>query len=129
MKGLLTQQALAERVGASQSHICDLEKGKLRNDEVFLKIADELDCTTDFLFRRGRFRRADKPRELRDAVSLMAFEVFLQRHDVTQTERDRCERVLGHPEAPLTATAWKALAEMIERAVSQSPPKVERFRA
>ena len=56
LKGHRTQQALADLVTVSQSHIWDMEHGKLRNADVFVRVADELECTTDFLFRRGPFK-------------------------------------------------------------------------
>ena len=74
LKGIWSQQALATLVGAAQPQICDLEKGKVRNIDVFLRVADELDCTTDFLFRRGPFAGADTPEAVREAASQMSFE-------------------------------------------------------
>ena len=123
LKGLRTQQALADLVKVPQSHICDLEKGKLRNPEVFVKVADELDCTTDFLFRRGPFRDADSPDDLRKVASEMAFAFFAERLDVSVVQQERCRRVVGHPDAPVTMMGWKSLAEMIDRAVGTPPPR------
>lgn len=117
LKGLRTQQALADIVCVPQSHICDLEKGKLRNAGVFVRVADELDCTTDFLLRRGPFKHADQPSELRDAASRMAFDVFSSNLDISQQRRELCRRVIGHRAAPLTADAWVDLSEQIEMAV------------
>src|SRR6266550_2273605 len=129
MKGLRRQQALADLVGVPQSHICDLEKGKLRNEEIFLRVADELDCTTDFLFRRGPFKNADTPELLRAAGSRMAFDSFVERLNVTALEKERCRRVLGHPYAPVTADGWNAFAEMVALAVGSQPPRIRAARA
>ena len=129
LKGLRTQQALAALVKVSQSHICDFEKGKLRNPEVFVKIADELDCTADFLFRRGPFRNADAPDELRKAASQMALEIFTDRINVTPLQRERCQRVLGHPDAPVTSQGWKSLTEIVELAIGSPPPHLGLARA
>jgi hypothetical protein len=99
-----------------------LENGKLRNQSVFLRVADELYCTTDFLFRRGPFKDADEPDELREAASQMAFDFYIERLHVSQIDRDRCARVLGHGSAPVTAHGWQDLAEMIRRAVDPPSP-------
>lgn len=110
LKGIRSQQALADRVGGvQQSNIWDLEKGKLRNQAVFLRVADELDCTTDFLFRRGPFKDADGPEQLRQAASQMAFDCYSARLNTPQSDRDRCGQVLGHASAPITADGWQAL--------------------
>jgi transcriptional regulator with XRE-family HTH domain len=122
LKGIRTQQALADIVKVAQSSICDLEKGKRRNDDVFLRVADELDCTTDFLFRRGPFKDADDPDKLQDAASRMAFDCFVGSTNIDPVHRERCARVLGHPEAPVTAKGWKALAEMIDLAIGPQLP-------
>jgi transcriptional regulator with XRE-family HTH domain len=130
LKGFRSQKDLAELVGVSQPHICDMESGKLRNPAVFLRVADELDCTTDFLFRRGPFKDAEKPEEVREAASQMAFDLFVERLDVSVARKQRCARVLGHPDAPLTMRAWKSLAEMIDRALGDAePPRIGRVSA
>jgi transcriptional regulator with XRE-family HTH domain len=129
LKGIWSQQALADRVGVPQPHICDLERGKVRNIEVFLKVADELDCTTDFLFRRGPFADAENPEAFRAAASQMSFAVFASAIDVSLVQRERCQRVLAHPAAPVTANGWKSLAEMVELAVGPTPPTVRQLRA
>lgn len=129
VKGIRTQKALADLVGVPQSHIWDFEKGKLRNQNVFLRVADELECTTDFLFRRGLFKAADKPEELREAASQMAFDCYCARLNVAQIDKDRCRRVLGHFSAPLSSDGWQALAEMISRAVDPPSPLAGRVSA
>ena len=117
VKGFRTQDALAKVIGVPQPHICDLEKGKLRNAEVFVRVADVLECTTDFLFRRGQFALADSAEEVRRAVSQMAFDVFAKRPDVTEQRLEWCRRTLGHSASPVTADGWMNLAEQIEMAV------------
>src|SRR5260221_7082527 len=117
LKGLQTQQALAGLVGVPQSHVCDLEHGKLRNSTVFVRVADKIDCTTDFLFRRGRFKNAEPSEQIRHAAIRMAFDCFAARLDVTADQRARCQRVVAHPGAPMTSDGWKVLAEMIDRAI------------
>ena len=124
LKGFRSQQAFADAIGVSQSHICDLENGKLRNQDVFVRIADELQCTTDFLFHRGPFRDADQPVAFREAASRMAFDIFSERLNVPIIQIERCARVLGHADAPITAQGWKSLGEMIDRAIGPTPPKI-----
>ena len=121
LKGFRNQKELASAVGVVQSHISDMENGKLRNPAVFLKVADELDSTTDFLFRRGPFKDADTPEQMREAAIQMAFDIFHNRLDVSLAQKDRCRRVLGHPDAPMTSKGWKSLAEMIDRACAEPP--------
>jgi transcriptional regulator with XRE-family HTH domain len=130
LKGISTQKALGELVGVAQSHIWDLESGKLRNQAVFLRVADELECTTDFLFRRGPFKDADSPDALREAASRMAFDVFCDRLSVPAIDKDRCGKIVGrHAEAPITADGWQALAEMIAIAVDPPSPIAGRITA
>jgi transcriptional regulator with XRE-family HTH domain len=117
LKDIRTQQALADLVGVPQSHISDLEKGKLRNPNVFVRVADKLDCTTDFLFRRGPFRDADSPKDFRAAASKMAFDSFASNPKTGPRRRGFCARVVGHRAAPLTAAGWAALAEQIDLAI------------
>jgi len=106
-----------------------LERGKLRNQRVFLKVADTLDCTTDFLFRRGPFAATDDSDALRNAASAMAFEVFERRINVSARDKARCRRLLGHVGAPLTADAWQILAEMITLAIDPPTPVAGRIGA
>lgn len=75
LKGLRSQAEFAELVGVSQPYICALEQGKLKNDELLVKVADALDCEIDFLYARGRFQRIDMAdaKELRRVASEMAF--------------------------------------------------------
>jgi transcriptional regulator with XRE-family HTH domain len=130
LKGIATQVALGELVGVLQSHISDLENGKLRNQAVFLRVADELECTTDFLFRRGPFKDADEPDALREAVSRMSFDFFCARINVSQIHKDRCEKIVGrHVSAPISADEWQALAEMIALAVEPTSPIIGRISA
>lgn len=123
LKGIRSQQALADLVDESQSHICDLENGKLRNHDVFLKVANALDCETDFLHARGRYKTVDLRTDsgnLRAAASEMAF-VFFVADCANEEWIARCRKVLGHKAAPITSEAWLHLAEQIERAVGSSP--------
>lgn len=128
LKGLGGQQAFAAAIGVAQSHVSDLEQGKLRNQAVFVKVADLLDCTTDFLFRRGPYKRADSARRFREAACRMAFDVFAERlgtSDPGKRERwlNRCARVIGHKAAPITADGWNDLAEQLDLVMGKGEPK------
>jgi transcriptional regulator with XRE-family HTH domain len=121
LKGIHSQQALADLVGlppGKQPYICDLEKGRIRNQDLFLKVADALDCETDFLYARGRFKNIDLREgsiQLREAASEMAFVFFVER-EIDERWRIRCRRVRGHKAAPITADAWCDLAEQMDLA-------------
>ena len=128
LKGLGSQQIFAATVGVSQSHLSDLEQGRLRNQTAFLKVADLLDCTTDFLFRRGPYKKADGTSKLREAACRMAFDVFAERigtADAGRRERwlGRCSRVIGHKAAPITAAGWANLAEQLDLVMGKGEPK------
>ncbi len=79
------------------------------------EIATLFDCTTDFLL--GRTWNGVK--DIRVAASAMSYDVF--ELTASPERRERCRRVLGHPAAPVTAAAWRDLAEQIDLAVGPSP--------
>ena len=127
LKNLGSQQAFAQRIAVPQSHISDLEKGKLRSTPVFLRVADALNCTTDFLFQRGPFASVRSAEQLRGAAAKMAFDIFelsLGRMDSKTKDRwvNRCRRVVHHSTAPMTPENWRALAEQIDLAVGMDEP-------
>ena len=103
--------------GLKQSQVSDCERRGTNNSYTVEKLADALDCTTDFLLGRTL---VDLP--LEEAASLMAFDVFVNKLTTTKSQRQRCRRVLGHKSAPVTADGWSWLAEQIELAV---PPEDE----
>ena len=131
LKGFKTQEAFAKAIGVDQPHVCNLEKGKLRNAEVFVRVADVLECTTDFLFRRGPYTSVESEEQFRSALSRMAFDVFAGRPDTTNERREWCRRTLGHPASPVTVKEWVNLSEQIEMAVGpkQIGPRLLRRRA
>lgn len=128
LKGFASQQAFARIIGVPQSHISDLEQGRIRSTAVFLKVADRLECTTDFLFRRGRFRKTAAAAALRDAACRMAFDVFVDSLESLPDEArrnrwvERCSRVIGHKAAPVTSGAWKNLAEQLDLVMGRGEP-------
>ena len=103
--------------GLKQSQVSDCERRGTKNSDTVEKLANALECTTDFLLGRTM---VDLP--LEEAASLMAFDVFVNRLTTTKSQRQRCHRVLGHKSAPVTADGWSGLAEQIELAV---PPEDE----
>jgi transcriptional regulator with XRE-family HTH domain len=124
LKGFESQQSFARKIGVPQSHISDLESGRLRSTPVFLRVADVLDSTTDFLFGRGPFRKVKGAAELRAVASRMAFDVFVSTLDEEEEQawKVRCARVVNHPAAPITSRGWRALAEQIDLAVGGEHP-------
>ena len=119
LKGNLKQADLARAVGATQTHVSDCEGGKEPSVQLLEKIADAMDCTTDFLLHRS-FVGVDDDEELfRAAVSRMAFDVFAS-DKLTDEQRDRCRKVIRHRAAPLTADDWRILSEQIDLAIGQT---------
>lgn len=118
-KGIRTQGALAALTNVAQPHISELEKSATPSLDVLERLADRLDCTTDFLLGRGPFKDAIEPADVRDAASRMALDVFVA-SEANDKRREWCRRVLGHPESPVTAQGWMVLSEQIERAIGPS---------
>ncbi len=122
LKGL-KQGDLARAAEVTQTHISECESGKEPSVQLLEKLADALDCTTDFLLGRS-FPAADEDdATFRNAASRMAFEVFEGRDvELALKEKhrlhcDQCQRILGHHAAPVTANRWQILAEQIDLAI------------
>src|SRR2546422_3594609 len=116
VKGM-KQGELARLAGVTQTHISECEGGKEPSVAFLEKLADSLDCTTDFLLGRSS-PEADLDEEaFRAAVSGMAFDAFARRINVGSEQKDRCRKVLRHSAAPLTADAWVILSEQIDLAI------------
>lgn len=108
-----SQGELGKQCGLSQSVIAKSEKGKnLPGSGALDKLAQALDCTTDYLLGRGPDYKTPAV-----AAAHMAFDVFATQEDVTDEQRVRCNRALQHPDAPKTAQAWRSFAEMVEVAI------------
>jgi transcriptional regulator with XRE-family HTH domain len=108
-----SQEQLADRAGLSHSLITKTENGKNSpRSEALDKLAQALDCTTDYLLGRGPDYKTPAV-----AAAHMAFDVFIAREGVTAEQRERCHRALRHTDAPRTAQAWRSFAEMLELAV------------
>ena len=105
---------MAEKAGLPQSRISEFETGtKPKKVEHVEALADALDCTLGFITGREYTRV-----EFYEAVRRMAFDAFAERPDTTDRQRYHCRRVLRLYEgAPLTADAWRVLAEQIDVAV------------
>ncbi len=106
----LSQQQLAKFAGMSQSVIAKSERGgNLPGSEVLDKLAQGLDCTIDYLHGRGPLY--DSPAA---AATHMALDVAQRLF--TDDQREKCRRVVPHPDAPKTADAWRSFAEMFTMA-------------
>jgi transcriptional regulator with XRE-family HTH domain len=115
---LVKQTELASSADVTQTRISECQAGQDPSLALLEKLADKLECTTDFLLNRT-FHGADESDDsFREAVSLMAFDVFARRESTKDEQRHRCRRVLGHRSAPVTADGWATLAEQIDLAVS-----------
>jgi transcriptional regulator with XRE-family HTH domain len=109
-----SQEYLGDRAGLSHSLITKTENGKNSpRSEALDKLAQALDCTTDYLLGRGPDHKTPAL-----AASQMALEVG--RSSLTDEQYERCCRVSRHPDAPKTAKAWVSFAEMCELAVGPS---------
>ena len=121
LKGLreakgLSQEQLGERASLSHSLIAKSENGKnAPRSQGLEKLAQALDCTIDYLHGRGR--EYESPAV---AAAHMAFDVFVTEQVVTDEQRERCRRTLGHADAPKTAQGWRSFAEMLKLAMGST---------
>jgi transcriptional regulator with XRE-family HTH domain len=107
-----SQEELGEQSGLSQSVIAKSEKGKnVPGSGALEKLAQALNCTMDYLHGRGRDYESPAV-----AAAHMAFDVFATQQVLTDEQRERCRRVIRHPDAPKTAKTWCSFAEMITMA-------------
>jgi transcriptional regulator with XRE-family HTH domain len=110
VKGL-SQEQLGKLAGLSHSAIAKNESGRtLPGSEVLESLARALDCTIDYLHGLGP--EYENPMT---AAAQMAFEVAGS--SLTVEQRERCRRVLRHPDAPRTTKAWVTFAEMLDHAI------------
>lgn len=107
----LSQEQLGEMARLHHSVITKSENGKNSpRSDALDKLAQALDCTTDYLLGRGpEYENATV------AAVQMAFEVA--RPFLTDEQYERSRRVVRHPAAPRTAKAWVSFAEMLALAV------------
>jgi transcriptional regulator with XRE-family HTH domain len=114
------QDELSRHSGLSQSVIAKSEKGtNVPGSDALEKLAQALDCTTDYLLGRGPDYAS-----VAAAAAHMAFEVFITRVGFSDEQRERYRRVLQHPDAPKTAQGWGVFAEKLELAMGRTPPTV-----
>src|SRR5438067_11118425 len=111
-----SQEQLAKRAGLSQAQIAKTESGTSSpRSEALDKLAEALDCSIDYLHGRGRTYESPAL-----AAAQMAFEAFIAKQTLNDDQRERCRRVLRHPNAPKTMQAWTSFAEQVELALG--PP-------
>lgn len=124
VKGL-SQEQLGDLAGLSHSAIAKNENGKTSpGSGVLEKLAQALDCTTDYLFGRGEYEHT----VVELAASHMALDVFAAQDNLPEHVRQQCQRVLRHRDAPRTAQAWRSFTELIQLASaprSISPDSVQ----
>jgi len=114
----LSQEQLGKRSGLSHSIITKSEKGQNQPRSAALdKLAEALDCTMDYLHGRGRDYESPTV-----AAAHMAFDVFVRQQVLTDEQRERCHRALGHADAPRTAQGWRSFAEMLNLALGSTSP-------
>ena len=109
-----SQEQLGDRAGLSHSLITKTENGKNSpRSDALEKLAQALDCTTDYLLGRGADYKTAAA-----AAAEMSFEVA--HSSLTDEQREKCRRVLYHSHAPKTAEAWLSFAEMLGLATGPS---------
>ena len=114
VKGLGVEQ-LAELAAVSQSAITKAENGKaIPGSDTLAKLARALDATMGYFY--GEFPDLDPPQ----AAVRMSYDVFASDGSFTAQQRERCQRAIGHREAPRTAEKWRGLCEIMELAIG--PP-------
>lgn len=114
------QDNLSKHSGLSQSVIAKSEKGRnVPGSDALEKLAQALDCTTDYLLGRGPDYESAAA-----AAAHMAFEVFITQEGLADEQREKCRRVLQHPDAPRTVQDWCSFAEKLELAMGRTPPMV-----
>ena len=117
VKGL-SQEQLAEKARVSHSVIAKSENGKnIPRSDALDKLAQGLDCTTDYLLGRG-----PDYKNLAAAAAHMAFEVFASQNPIGSAESERCRRAIQHVQAPRSAESWHAFAEMLNLAAGPAAP-------
>lgn len=114
----LSQEQLGKRAGLNHSVVAKSENAKNSpRSEGLEKLAQALDCTIDYLHGRGPEYGSPTI-----AAGHMAFDIFVVQDALTEEQRERCRRVLKHPDAPKTVEAWRSFLEMIEIAIGPRPP-------
>lgn len=100
-------------------------------DDDLKQLAEALESTSDYLIGLGDdYRGGSDQDNYAFAAAKMSFTYFIRDLKPTSDQRQRCRRVWEDDQlmmregAPMTAEAWKSLAEMIDRAVP-TPPKIE----
>jgi transcriptional regulator with XRE-family HTH domain len=120
LKGL-SQDVVGERCGGlRQPAVSKWLAPGARSDDTppFLeRLATALECRTDYLLGRCL-----QHLEEREAVSLMALEVFEADIAISAEWKARCRRVVGHAHAPVTKDGWIALAQQVDLAVGTDGP-------
>ena len=119
----LSQEALADLSKIGQSTITKIERGTASNvgADILERIALALDATTDYFYGRG-FEDTDAA----IAASHMSFDVFAKDPTLTNEQRERCQRVLSHRDAPKTTQAWRSFVEILDLAVGLTSTKSSR---
>ena len=84
-KAGFSQQALANKIGVSQSTIGMWESGKREpNFETTSKLADFFNCSTDYLLGKS-----DVPTSLDEQLANEEFALYGEVHDLTDEEKQR----------------------------------------
>lgn len=115
----LSQPQLAAQAGLSQSVIAKTEAGNnTPGADVLEKLAQALECTTDYLLGRGA--SYGNPAA---AAAHMSLDMFCASQGLADEEHEACLRVLAHHGAPKSSEAWRSFREMLTMATEPNPSK------
>jgi transcriptional regulator with XRE-family HTH domain len=121
-KGIRTQDELQAICGIDRTVLNKYEKGtKLPTAEALETIATSLDAEMGYFHGLGNYYEDNDEGFARAAVE-MSFLAFGRDLKFSAHQKVRCGRTLSHRSAPRTLDGWRALAEMIDLAVSAPTP-------
>jgi transcriptional regulator with XRE-family HTH domain len=117
-KGIRTQEELEAVTGIARVMLNRYEKGtKTPDADTIETLANKLDATMGYFHGHGD----DYGDDYELAAIQMSFDILSRDKDYSVERKERCRRVLAHPNAPRTVATWRALSEMFDWALG-SPP-------
>jgi len=113
-----SQEDVSRESGLAQSAIAKYEQGKTSpRSNALDKLAQALNCTTDYLLGRGPDYKTHA-----FAAASMALDSLISLGALADKQREMCSSVVQHPDAPRTAKAWRSFLEMMEMAKPAGSP-------
>lgn len=126
-KGIRTQDELQVISGVSRTLLNKYEKGtNAPSADALETLARSLDAEMGYFHGSGNYYEDNETGFAKAAIE-MSFLAFRRDLRFSADQKVRCGRTLTHNSAPRTAEGWRALAEMIDLAVTERSPATERF--